>query len=340
MLEQLKSAADHIFQISSKTKNEALKVRNSNFNSKEALEKNIVNKIEGKLVQGKICAVDGGLLAQEMHGVDLIIGRGAAVLFEYKDTKLENVEYHPNPFPAPEYIVEVGLDESEANCLKSLFRLRIELETAVNAIEKFNPKILFLDGSLIPLSQDRPSEGSEVFAHYAKVISLYKKLYSLCNEKNCLLIGISKDSRGKRFMSSIKEITNMRSSDTVFLNHLLEEKERTYVLRMSNHPKKHPVLRDLGEWSEKLNLFYIKPVVGDRPFRVEFLSSNDSYDEIASIVYSLSCINRSYAYPAILIEADLRAMLDPKEMERMQKTLQTFSSKEVLPLRRNSRPFR
>lgn len=340
MLEQLKNAAEHISEINSKTREEALKVRKSEIIVNEALEKNIVNKVEGKKIEGKIAAVDGGLLAQEMHGVDLIIARGAAAIFNYENSKLKNSEYYPDPFPKPEYTVEIGLDEHEINAFRSLYRLGVELNTAINTIEQFNPDVLMLDGALVPLTSDRPQEGSEVFAKYREVILKYKKLYALCEEKNCLLLGIIKDSRGRRFMDSIRGLTPMRSADTVFLNHLLKEKERSFVLRMSNEPKKHLILRDLDEWSGKLNLFYLKSVEGDRPMRIEFLNNTANFDEIASLVYSLSAINQSYAYPAVLIEADLRAMLDPKEMERMQKTLQMLSSNDILPLRRNSRPFR
>lgn len=340
MLEELRSAAKHIFEITSKTREEALKIRNSNILIKEALEKEIFKKVEKKEITGLVCAVDGGLLAQEMHGVDLIIGRGASVIFEYGNSKLKRTDYYPNAFPKPEYSVQLGLDEQEINAFRNLFRLQIELDCAINTLKKFDPKILMMDGSLVPLTQDRPQEGSIIFDEYKKTISKYKELYSICEEKNCLLLGIIKDSRGRRFMDCIRGLTSIKSADTVFLNNLLNEKERSFVLKITKDPKKHMIMRDLDEWAEKIKLFYLKSVKNDRPMRVEFLSSTHTFDEVASVVYSLSAINESYAYPAILIEADLRAMLDLKEMERMQKTLQMFSSKEILPLRRNNRPFR
>jgi len=340
MLEQLKHAATHIAEISKRTREEAEKLRNSGFVLKNGLEKNLINLVEESIIEGKICAVDGGLLFQEMHGVDLIIGRAAGVVFEYSNSKLIKSEYYPRAFPTPEYKVEVGLDEQEGNAFKSLFRLNLEIENAINCLEKYSPKILMLDGSLVPLTQDKPQKESDLYPQYLKLIQNYKKLYSLSEKNNCLLLGVIKDSRGRRFMDELKTVTEYKSADTVFLNYLLREKERTCTIKYSTDPRKHIILNDLEEWGEKINLFYIKAVKNDRPMRVEFLSSTHSYKEIASLIYSLSKINESYAYPAILIEADLRAMIDEKEMERMQKTLQMLSFDGVQPLRRNSRPFR
>ncbi|MCX6769518.1 MAG: hypothetical protein NT051_02440 [Candidatus Micrarchaeota archaeon] len=124
---------------------------------------------------------------------------------------------------------------------------------------------------------------------------------------------------------------------------MLEEGERTCAFTYSSASTKHPILGDLGSWSEKILSFYLKPVQGDRPLRVEFLSGQKTFGEIASLIHSLSCIHKSYAYPAILIEADLRAALSPDDFERAYGSL--FSrlgknSPSLMRLRRNTRPFR
>ena len=82
------------------------------------------------------------------------------------------------------------------------------------------------------------------------------------------------------------------------------------------------------------------PVAGDRPLRVEFLEGEKKYGEIIGVIASLSKINRNYAYPAVLIDADLRAAMDPLELERAKRSLSLFAGPELLQLRRNSRPFR
>jgi hypothetical protein len=88
------------------------------------------------------------------------------------------------------------------------------------------------------------------------------------------------------------------------------------------------VLKDL---EAEIYFFYMRPLGDDTPIRVEFLTKE--FDRVATIVQSLSKISRSYAYPAVLIEADLRAALNPIEMEKLDKL-------NLRPLRRNSRPFR
>jgi len=218
---------------------------------------------------------------------------------------------------------------------RSLFRLKYEISLAIESLEKFSPKILMLDGSILPLPGDRPQDGNAVSPLYNEIIELYKKLYSLSIKKNCLLLGVIKDSRGKRFIETIE--SNIKTSDTFFLDYLLNEKERTSVMNYSD--KKQAILKDLGEFSDKLKLFYIKSVQGDRPMRIEFLDNGTAPDTIASLVYSLSALNSNYAYPSILIEADLCAALDQRQIEQAQRSLSLLSD-SIKPLRRNNRPFR
>lgn len=134
----------------------------------------------------------------------------------------------------------------------------------------------------------------------------------------------------------------MHTSDTNFLHFMLEAGERTCVFPYASAPAKHQVLKDLGSWAEKILSFYLKPVKDDRPLRVEFLSGQKTFSEVASLAHSLSCVHKAYAYPAVLIEADLRAALDGDEFERAYAEL--FSklgrSSSLMRLRRNSRPFR
>ncbi|MBN2478471.1 DNA double-strand break repair nuclease NurA [Candidatus Micrarchaeota archaeon] len=340
MLEQLQSAAAHIREMNEKTRGTAKNLRNSSMIFPQAMERDLIKKVEKKEINKRIAAVDGGLLFQEMHGVDLVVGKAAAAEFVYKEGKLSEYRHYPDPFPKPSYAIETGLDEMESNSFRSLFRLSLEIDCAVGTAEELKPDVIFLDGSIVPLPSDKPQEGSSVYSKYLEVLEKYKKLYKKCEEENIILAGIIKDSRGRRFLDSIKSAVPVKSSDTVFLNHLLEKGERTFAVKYTENSSRHPVMRDLKEWGDKIAVLYIKSVEEDKPLRVEFLSSNVQYDEMASLVYTLSSINKTYGYPAVLIEADLRAMMDPKEMERMQKTLQMLYSSDFRPLRRNNRPFR
>lgn len=338
MLEKIKAAAEHIRIIENSLREKADELRTQKHTFREALEKELVLPVHEIKTHGLIGAVDGGLLAQEMHGIDLIIARAAGVVFEYEQGVLVSHDYFPNALPEPDCEIKIGLDERDIIAFRSLFRLKKEIECAIGILEKKKLKCLMLDGSLLPLPIDKPNQESDIAYEYQTVIGLYKKLYRLAEEKDCILLGVIKDCRSRRFVDIMKTIMDLYSSDTVFLNHVLREGERTFGFKYTADAKKHTITQDLGAKGEEINAMYIKPVEGDRPLRIEFISMN--FNEIASLVYSLSKINRTYAYPSILIEADLRAALDPLELERAQKSLALQSVSAVLPLRRNARPFR
>ncbi len=337
MLNELKQAAEYVVSINKQRAEKAKVLRESNAVFKEALEKQIAIPVEKTEINMAVAANDGGLLAKELHGVDILLGRAVAVKFVYEKNKLVSVEYHPTSFPKIEYDVKSGLDEREVVWHKNLFRLKLEIKNAISAIEKFSPEIFLLDGSLTPLLSDRPSEDSQLGEDYKEVVLLYKKLYSLSQSKNVAIAGMIKDSRGKRFMEIINGVVDENCSDSVFLHYLLNEGERTFVF---NYREENTIIKDLFPWGRKVNIFYLKPSKNDRPLRIEFLPSKYSFSEFASILYTLSSISSTYAYPAILIEADMRAALNPEEMERAEKMFSFYSGGSILPLRRNSRPFR
>ncbi|MBD3390107.1 hypothetical protein GF415_04130 [Candidatus Micrarchaeota archaeon] len=339
MLEQLKKAAVHINEMESTRAGSAKKAREEARIPEDSLEPEYTCQLRKPKIEGRVSAVDGGILAYEMHGADLLIAKAVSSTFDYQENKIISNSYFPRAFPEPEYAVETGLDEREMNWHKSLFRLKLETENALETAKSKNPGLLLLDGSLCPLMSDRPAEESKLFPDYMALLNKYKELYSFCSENNVLLAGIIKDCRSRRFLEMFPE-TGERGSDSVFLNHLLKEGERTFSFRYSSSPQKHHVLRELGAWGEKLCATYLKPVQGDRPLRVEFLKNQGKARELAEMVFSLSSINRSYAYPAVLIDADLRAMMDPNELERAKKSLSLFTGPSLLDLRRNSRPFR
>jgi len=171
-------------------------------------------------------------------------------------------------------------------------------------------------------------------------------LYSEAQAAGCEVVGVIKDSRGKRFMELLeKEAGEFRdtaacSSDTSFLQFLLEKGERTVCFPYSSGASKHKVLKDFGEFGSRISVFYTKPGKEDRPLRVEFLGGVEKVEKISETVFSLSAINEKYSYPAVLIEADLRAALNPIELDRAYAELFMQSNSSLLKLRRDSRPFR
>jgi hypothetical protein len=243
------------------------------------------------------------------------------------------------------------MDTHEFQRFKSLLRLRKEITTALEACERFSPDYLLLDGSIVPQISDKPgADEEEPRRLYGEIISLCSSLYSSCESKGIRLVGIIKDSRGRRFIEMLEKMLVERerevlrmSNDTSFLNYMLNEGERTASFTYSTTEKEHVVLKDLKAWGPRISVFYAKPVSGDRPIRIEFLSCPSiSADEIASTVCALSRINKKYAYPAALIEADLRAAMQPIEIERAYKDLLVSAGlrSATMRLRRDSRPFR
>jgi hypothetical protein len=111
----------------------------------------------------------------------------------------------------------------------------------------------------------------------------------------------------------------------------------------SSKPKEHPVLREFGETGERIYSFYLKAAEFDRPVRVDFLATSDikgEADKISSVLLAI-CNNSTYAFPSVLIEADLRVRLSEKEMEDFSSDLKSKLGNiaSLLELRRKGRPF-
>ncbi len=314
----------------------------------EALEADLLYKVNPRKPHGTFAAIDGGLGSEEFHGLDLLVLRALAVQFEYREGALIKHGYFPSSSPPLQMKARSGLESFERLRFSSLMRLRSELSCAIGALEKWHPQYLLIDGSLAPLVSDKPPDDSEFKSLYMDVISLYQKLYSGAAAGGTNLVGVTKDSRGKRFIDIVSRAMPeaaealANASDTVFLDNLLEAGERSFVFRYSLSPTKNPILKDLGEWAGRIMTFYVKPVAGDRPLRIEFLSTASPFCEVAEVMAGLCALHPHYAYPAILIEADLRAALAPEEVEHVIHDLSARVGRKrpLFPLRRNSRPFR
>lgn len=328
---------------------ERLRFNHGKVSYEESLEGDLVKEIVPKKFSGKVAAIDGGVANEQMHGLDIVITRSVAVCFEYVDGELADAEYFPNSRPEAEFDAKSCAESFEAMRFSSLIRLRSELSCAIDCMNEWELDYLLIDGSLAPLVSDKPPAESEMHQMYGQVVDLYKRLYETCAKKRVNLVGVMKDSRGKRFVEMLARSTAeskeslLSTSDTVFLDHLLKENERTFVFRYSKVPSKNPIMKDLGEWSDRILTMYLKPVKKDRPLRIEYLAVNDlTFDEVASTISRMSAVHPHYAYPPILIEVDLRAAMDPVEVERLMGDLsmRIGHGSRFMPLRRDSRPFR
>jgi hypothetical protein len=340
MLEGLKPLAQRIREARERLSENAAEIRKGNA-APAGLEEGALAITIGKAeADFSVCAVDGGLLADRFVGSDILVRRAAAVRFCYEKGRLSSVEHYPEKFPASQVDFRSGLDEHEALVFRSLVRLRGEISLAIETVDKFRPDYLLLDGSLAPLGSDRPGDESTLREEYDSLLASYKKLYEKCGSLNCQLVGVIKDSRGKRLAEILGGLLAVDAPDAVLVDALLKEGERTSTMAYSQEPQKHQVLRGLGGWGGRIRLFYMKPSAEDMPLRVEFMQSEKKPGEIASALGSLCSISRAFAYPAALIEADMCAALKPLEMESIKRSLFALAGGAARPLRRAERPFR
>ncbi len=327
------------------------------FKSRDLLEEKLCYAVEEKQLNGKIAGVDSGFIGKKLSAIDLVLIRAVGAVLEYKNSKIQQSSYHPAlyQFPVP-HLTNNALERDEFACSKSLMRLKEEVNTAKELIEKFSPGYCFLDGSIIPQYQDKPRKDSRVNELYKNILEEFQSLYTVAEKNSCELIACVEDSRGSRCMQIIQEevlpkeeLVKAESLDNLFdsslLDYLLNKGERSFAFSYTKNIEKHPILMDFKEkWSKNIYGFYLKPSLYDRPLRVELICKQKGLTEycnnIASITYALSSMHREYAYPSVLIEADLRARLKPDEVNIVFNRIIDRLGKNIkLRLRRDKRPF-
>ena len=282
----------------------------------------------------RVIGIDGGLSQHEYHGMDMILTRAVATIFNYSDGKL-NVEYYPSPIVSPKLtIITDPYDDSDFSKSASLERQKTEIELALEAFNKFNPQLLLLDGSIVPHMSDRPGKDSDVSEKYQEVLNVFENLYKTANGK---VAGCVEDSRGRRFCEIVRkkiddeELKKILSGtrDTNLLYHVLATGERTCVFRMNDIPN--------------IYSFYIKTAEYDRPVRIDFYAGEnvvESANNIASIVLATSCHN-TYGIPTPIIEADCRAKLSEHDVDALHDQLvdRVGITPGLMKLRREQRPL-
>jgi hypothetical protein len=294
---------------------------------------------------------DSGFVLKSFSFTDIAFIRTSGVIFNYAEDVLKSAEYFPSAFTLPEPILLKPRNERDNDMQGiSLERLKKEISLAKKIIEEKKPQYFFIDGSLVPQQRDKPSSDSELSEDYGSVIKIFEKLYEIAQKNSTILIGCVEDSRGARFLQILHKAKSLEvkksASDSSFLDSFLEKGKRTSFFPYASNPLEHAVLKDYNEkWRNSINVFYIKSVEHDKPLRVEFISPNhaaappkDFVDKVASIVYALSSIHPEYCFPTVLIESDIRAKLNEKDIGAVcDKILDTIGPK--FKLRRNMRPF-
>ncbi|MBI4406468.1 DNA double-strand break repair nuclease NurA [Candidatus Micrarchaeota archaeon] len=289
-----------------------------------ALKKNkdalLVQDVPVNSFSGTVAAVDSGFSSKSFVSLDVLLVRSVATIFYYRENELVSCCYFPSRVPGID-VSHALLSEGESNWFKSLSRLSAELACAVQVAKVHSPSLLLVDGSLLPHPSDKPSQASSLYTDYLHVCSLFEELVSTCGER---LVGIVKDSRSQKLCNALKTEfgVSLPPSDEFVADCLLDNNQRTKCFSVSDP-------------DSSVHCFYMK--AGALPFRVEFVSR--SPEETASrIAGSLAPLSSRFGYPAVLIEADMRAALTPGEIGAVFDSLESRARSFLL--RKDSRPFR
>lgn len=328
-------------------------------------EEELAHPVESTKLSGlRVCGIDGGLLKKTLRGIELVITRAIATIFEYTPAGQVAVEYFPQHTIPPSLKAEltpISYHEAEVNA--SLERTKAELELAIRVQDHHSSELLLLDGSLSPHISDRPPKQSLLSAKYQEISRLYQKLYEKTEETGTLLAGIVKDSRSNRFVRILGELMPhiirrypslqslldldyrsilKLSYDTDFFFRILEVGERSPIFRLINSNKQ----KNLDpEKEQKLVSFYLQTAKYDYPLRVEVFTGN--YDpirivkKVSAMLVPISSDNEEFALPSVLIDADSQARLIERDLEFLFKQLANRIGypQSLLKLRRERMPF-
>ncbi|MBI4009673.1 MAG: DNA double-strand break repair nuclease NurA [Candidatus Aenigmarchaeota archaeon] len=324
----------------------------------EVIEKKIIHSTDAAELKGlKIAGIDGGLVKKSFHGIDLMLLRAVGVIYDYTDGNLK-VEYYPNAIPAPiPRAINDPLDDLGFELNSNIERQITEINMAIEVLEKYEPDLLLLNGSVIPHYTFVPEKGSFVYVNYENMISAYNKLFDAVKSRKTILAGVIEDSRGTRFCEILSKAMNINfdpnippefkivlnhTKDTNLLAYTLNHGQRTFTFPYSSETESHPILRNFPA-AKQIFTFYLRTAEFDRPLRVDFLADKgnvDTVNRISSILLALAS-NSSYGTPSVIVEADQRAKLSENDLEIFYHDIlnKAGNIESLLQQRRNQRPF-
>jgi hypothetical protein len=316
----------------------------------------------------RVCGVDGGLLKKTLRGVELVITRANATIFEYTPSNRVSAIYFPEKTTLPTVKAELTpISQREAEINASLERLKGELELAIQVQDHHPAELLLLDGSLSPHLNDRPSQQSVFSKKYRETLELFEKLYTKTQETGTLLAGVVKDSRSQRFTRILGEILPHLITRYPELKPMLELDYRSvlqfsydsdFFFRILNVGERSPIIRlndlnienqldedELNNHENGLVCFYMRTAKYDYPLRVEVFTG--SYDpmriieKVGAMLFPMSSDNEEFALPAVLIDADSQARLIERDLDFLLNQLvnRIGYPQSLLKLRRERMPF-
>jgi NurA-like 5'-3' nuclease len=327
--------------------------------NEEILDNKIINKIPiATNKKNSVLGIDGGIVKNSYHGLDLILTRAVGVNFIYDGNKLKKVDYFPssNPQPNPQIVLD-SFSDFELNSCFNFIRQLMEIDTTIESIRKMNPDITLLDGSVLPQYVTK-SDNPVLKEYYKKLIDKYKELFETSEKNQTILAGVIEDSRGikfcdillRRFLPEIKNIHSRelklvleKTRDSNLLYYVLEKGERSCIFNYSQNPSIHPLVKEFDKMSNNFFSFYVKTVEFDRPLRVDFFARENQLElanKISNLLIQTSG-HSGYGLPAILIEADQRAKLTQKDLDLFYLDLinRIGNISGLFKMRREMRPF-
>ncbi len=316
----------------------------------------------------RVGGVDGGLLKKTLRGIELVITRACATIFEYTPSNRVSAVYFPEKTTSPTVKVELNpISWREAEVSASLERLKAELQLAIRVQDHHPVELLLLDGSLRPHLSDRPPNQSVFSSKYVQITALYEKLFEKAQETGTLLAGVVKDSRSQRFINILGEIlphlierhpelspllqmdyrSILRTSyDTDFFFRILDVGERSPILRLneliSNQSEESS---KSSQMSKNLVCVYLRTAQFDYPLRVEILTGpndpNRIVEKVSAMLLPMSSDNEGFALPPVLIDADSQARLIERDLDFLFSQLANRIGypESILKLRRERMPF-
>ena len=336
---------------------------------KTLLDKALAYQVKPTNLNGlRVCGIDGGLLKKTLRGIELVITRAIATVFEYTPDNRVSAIYFPEKTTPPMVKAEltpVSWREAELNA--SLERLKAELELAIRVQDHHPSELLLLDGSLQPHVSDRPASQSVFSVKYQKINTLFEELFEKSRETGTLLAGVVKDSRSQRFVRVLGEILPhlisrypalqpllqqdyrsvlKLSYDSDFFYRILEVGERSPILRingLNNNDSKVSIETALQDTS--LVCFYIRTVEFDYPLRIEVYTGNSDpkriVEKVSAMLLPMASDNEQFALPTVLIDADSQSRLIERDLDFLftQLSNRIGHPHSLLRLRRERMPF-
>jgi hypothetical protein len=317
----------------------------------------------------RVGGVDGGLLKKTLRGIELVITRACATIFEFTPSNRVSVIYFPEKSTPPTVKAELNpISWREADVSASLERLRAELELAIKVQDHHPVELLLLDGSLRPHISDRPSKKSVFSSKYERIAALFDELYEKTRETGTLLAGVVKDSRSQRFIKILGEIlphlikqhdglkpllqmdyrSILRTSyDTDFFFRTLDVGERSPIIRLNKLNLEETSQVDASDDQSNQNLvcIYLRTAQFDYPLRVEiFTGSFDPariVEKVSAMLLPMSSDNEGFALPTVLIDADSQARFIERDLDFLftQLANRIGYPQSLLKLRRERMPF-